>query len=123
MSWIKEVEMAKSLDDLVTSQSNEGRDFPDFEMLDAKMASALKRIISNQYFRRRVDVEGQTGQKYDRFLRTRQIAHMIMQKCEPQERNPCAPKFGDRTLQDTLQQEGCARREAWDLRTMSFSSK
>ena len=30
----------------MTSQSIEGRDFSDLEMLDAKIASALKRIIS-----------------------------------------------------------------------------
>ena len=34
----------KSTDDLMTSQSVEGRDFPDLEMIDAKMASAKKRI-------------------------------------------------------------------------------
>ena len=45
--WIKEAEIAKSVVDLMTSQSIEGRDFPDFEMLDAKIASALKRIIPN----------------------------------------------------------------------------
>ena len=55
----------------------EGRDFPDFEMLDAKIASALKRISSNQYFRRRIHVEDQNAKKYDRFLRGRQIAYMI----------------------------------------------
>ena len=77
MFWIREAEIAKSVDDLMTSQSIEGRDFPDFEMLDAKIASALKRIISDQYFRRRVDVEEQTAQKYYRFLRGRQVAHMI----------------------------------------------
>ena len=38
-----------------------------------------------------------------------------MQKCKPQERNPCAPKFEDRTHQETWQQERCARREAWNL--------
>ena len=37
MLWIKEVEIANSLDDLVTSQSIEGRNFPDSEMLDAKI--------------------------------------------------------------------------------------
>ena len=58
--------------DLMTS-----RDFPDFEMLDAKMASALKRIISDKYFQIRVSVEEQTGQKYDRFLRGRKLAYMI----------------------------------------------
>ena len=44
---------------LLTSLSIEGRDFPEFEMLDAKIASTLERIISNQYFRRRVNVEEQ----------------------------------------------------------------
>ena len=53
MLWIKEVDVAKSADDLVTSLI--------FEMLVAKIASALKRIISNQYFRRRVNVEEQTA--------------------------------------------------------------
>ena len=61
----------------MTSQSIKGRDFTDFEMLDAKIASALKRIISNRHFRRRVGVEEQTAQKYERFLRGRQIACMI----------------------------------------------
>ena len=45
--------VAKSVDDLVTSRSIEGHDFPDVEMLIAKMASASKRIFSNQYFRRK----------------------------------------------------------------------
>ena len=43
MQWIKEVETAKSIDDLMTSQSiTRRRDFPDFEVLDAKIVSALK---------------------------------------------------------------------------------
>ena len=33
MSWINEVELAKSFDDLMTSQSIEGRDFHDFRWL------------------------------------------------------------------------------------------
>ena len=33
----------------MTSQSIEGRDFDDFEMFDAKIAPALKKIISNQH--------------------------------------------------------------------------
>ena len=64
MLWITEVEV----DDLLTSQSIEGRSFPVFEMLDAKIASALKKIISNQHFRRRVGVEEQTAQKYNSFF-------------------------------------------------------
>ena len=47
MSWIKR-ETTKSVDDILTSQSVEGRDFPDFEVPDAKIASGLRQIISNQ---------------------------------------------------------------------------
>ena len=39
----------------------------------------------------------------------------LIQKCEPHERNPCAPRFEDKTQDETLHQERCARREAWDL--------
>ena len=37
----------------------------------------------------------------------------VTQKCELQERNPCAPKYEDGSFQETLQQERCVRREAW----------
>ena len=50
MLWIKEVEMAKSVDDLLTPRSIEVRDFTDVDMLDAKVPSALKKIISNPHF-------------------------------------------------------------------------
>ena len=75
MHWIKEVEIAKSIDELMTWQSI--ADFPDFEMHDAKIASALKKISSSVHFRRRVSVKEQRAQKHDRFLRGRQIACMI----------------------------------------------
>ena len=68
---------AKSLDDPWASQSIEGRDVPDFEMLDAKTASALKKIISYQDFRRRVSVEERRPQKHCRFLPGKQTAHKI----------------------------------------------
>ena len=39
LHWIKEVEMAKPIGELMTSRSIVGRtDFPDFDMLDAKIA-------------------------------------------------------------------------------------
>ena len=44
--WIKEKEMVDSLDELTSSRSVSGKDFPNFEMLDAKIASALNKIIS-----------------------------------------------------------------------------
>ena len=78
MNWIREVEIAKSIDDLITSQSIIGRrDFPYYEMLDAKIASALKKLLTSVHFRRRISVEGQRAQKDDRFSRGRQIAYMI----------------------------------------------
>ena len=74
MHWIEEVEMAKSIDDLVTSLSFTGRnDFSDYDMLDAMIASALKKVLTHVHFRKRVSVEEQRAQKDDRFLRGRQI--------------------------------------------------
>ena len=53
-------------------------DFPDFDMFDAMIASALKKLGDKHvHFRRRVSVEEQRVQKHDRFLRGRQIAYMI----------------------------------------------
>ena len=69
--------MAKSIDDLITSQSIEGKSSLDCEMLDGKNASALRRVISDTSFRRRVSVEEQRAQKYNRFSRRRQIAYMV----------------------------------------------
>ena len=39
----------------------------------------------------------------------------IIQKCAPHGRSPCAPKFGERSHEETLHQERCARKAAWDL--------
>ena len=76
--WIKEVEVAKSIDDLVTSQSMKGRaDFTDYDMLDAMIASALKKLLTHVHFWKRVSVEEERAQKYDRFLQGRPFAHMI----------------------------------------------
>ena len=72
MQWIKEVEMVDPLDDLKTSFSIRGIRTPDFEVLDAKIASALNRIIHNSHFRRTISLEEQKAQKEDRFLRIRE---------------------------------------------------
>ena len=77
MQWIKEVEMVDSVDDLRSSSSTRGISMPNFEVLDAKIASALNRIIPNSHFIRRVSPEEQKAQKEDRFLRGRQIAYLI----------------------------------------------
>ena len=46
-------------------------------MLDAKIASALNKIIPNSHVKKKVSLEEQKAQKEDRFLRGRQIAFMI----------------------------------------------
>ena len=77
MQWIKEVEMVDSVDDLKSSSSIRGISMPNFEVLDARIASALNRIIHNSQFKRRISLEEQKAQKQDRFLRGRQIAYLI----------------------------------------------
>ena len=77
MQWIKEVEMVDSVDDLKSSASVRGIRLPDFEVLDARIASALNRIIHNSHFQRRISLEEQKAQKEDRFLRGRQVAYLI----------------------------------------------
>ena len=67
----------KSVDDLKSSRSIKGITGPDFELLDARIASALNRIIHNTHFKRRISLEEQKAQKEDRFLRGRQIAYLI----------------------------------------------
>ena len=39
----------------------------------------------------------------------------IIEKCAPHERSPCAPYFEDRSHEETLHQEGFARKAAWVL--------
>ena len=63
MLWIKEVEMVDSVDDLKSSLPVKGIRMPDFEVRDAKTASALNRIIHNSHFKRRVSLEEQKPEK------------------------------------------------------------
>ena len=69
--------MVDSVDDLRSSSSFRGISMPNFEVLDARIASALNRIIHNSFFKRRISLEEQKAQKQDRFLRGRQIAYLI----------------------------------------------
>ena len=56
----------QNTDELLTSRSITGRrDFTDYEMLDAMIASALKKLLNTQInFRRRVRFEEQSAQKH-----------------------------------------------------------
>ena len=77
MQWIKEVELVDSVDELRSSSSIRAISMPNFEVLDARIASALNKIIHNSQFKRRISLEEQKAQKQDRFLRGRQIAYLI----------------------------------------------
>ena len=77
MQWIKEVELFDSVDELRSSSSTRGISMPNFEVLDARIASALNKIIHNSQFTRRISLEEQKAQKQDRFLRGRQTAYSI----------------------------------------------
>ena len=71
------MEMLDSVDDLKSSSSIRAISMPNFEVLDARIASALNKIIHNSHFKRRISLEEQKAQKQDRFLRGRQIAYLI----------------------------------------------
>ena len=80
MQWIKEVELVDSVDELRSSSSTRGIPMPNFEVLDARIASALNKIIHNSHFKRKISLEEQKAQKEDRFLRGRQIAYLIYEQ-------------------------------------------
>ena len=64
-----------SVDDFEKSSlSVRGIRTPDFEVLDARIASALNRIIQNTSFKKKVSLEEMKAQKEDRL---RQIAYLI----------------------------------------------
>ena len=64
--------MVDSLDELKSSRSIAVKRFPNFEILDAKIASALdKKIIQNSHFKKKVSLEEQNAQKEDRPVSTR----------------------------------------------------
>ena len=65
------------MDELKSSSSTRGISMPNFELLDARIASALNKIIHNSQFKRRISLEEQKAHKEDRFLRGRQIAYLI----------------------------------------------
>ena len=93
--WIKEVEMVESVDDLKSSRSIQGTHGPDFEVLDAKIASALNRIIQNTRFKKKVSLEEQKAQKEDRFFRGRQIAYLIYENFRVTGANDSVENYAD----------------------------
>ena len=55
------MEMVDSVDDFKSSSSIRGISMPNFEVLDARIASALNKIIHNSHFKRRTQSGGTKG--------------------------------------------------------------
>ena len=68
---------------------------PNYEVLDARIASALNKIIHNSHFKRRISLEEQKAQKQDRFLRGRQIAYLIYEYFRVTEANDSVENYAD----------------------------
>ena len=95
MQWIKEVELVDSVDELRSSSSTRCISMPNFEVLDARIGSALNKIIHNSQFKRRISLEEQKAQKEDRFLRGRQIAFLIYDYFRVTGANDSVENFAD----------------------------
>ena len=52
------MELVDSVDELRSSSSIRGISMPNFEVLDARIASALNKIIHNSQFKRRISLGG-----------------------------------------------------------------
>ena len=68
---------------------------PNFEVLDARIASALNKIIHNPHFKRRISLEEQKAQKQDHFPRGRQIAYFIYEYFRVTGANDTVENFAD----------------------------
>ena len=65
------------LNELKSSRSIARKNFPNFEMLDSRIASALNNTIPSSHFSQKVSLDEQKAQKEDQFPGGRLIAHMI----------------------------------------------
>ena len=83
------------MDDLKPSRSIRGTQGPNFEVLDAKIASALNRIIQNTGFKKNVSLGEQKAQKQDHFFRGRQIAYLIYEYFQVTGANGSVENYAD----------------------------
>ena len=74
---------------------------PDFEVLDARIASVLNKIIHNPHFKRRISPEEQKAQKQDRFFRGRQIAYLIYEYFRVTGANDSVENYADESLRNS----------------------
>ena len=93
--WIKEGEIVDSVNGFKSASSVRGIRMPDFEVLDARIASALNRIIHTSHFKRRISMEEQKAQKEYRFFRGRQIAYLIYEYFRVTRANDSVENYAD----------------------------
>ena len=66
-----------------------------FEVLDARIASALNKIIHNTQFKRKVSLEEQKAQTEDFFFRGRRIAYLIYKYFQVSGANDSVENYAD----------------------------
>ena len=84
-----------SVDDLMSSSSIRGISMPNFEVLDARIASALNKIIHISHFKRRVSLEEQKGPEAGPFPSGRQIAYLIYEYFRVTRANDSVENYAD----------------------------
>ena len=89
------MEIVDSVDDLTSSSSIRGISMPNFEVLDARIPSALNKIIHTSHFKGRISLEEQMAQKEDRFLRGRQTAYLIYENFRVTGSNDSVDNYAD----------------------------
>ena len=95
MQRIKEVELVDSVDELRFSLFIRGISMPNFEVFDARIVSALNKIIHNSQFKRRISLKEQKAQKEDRFLRGRQMVYLINEQFQVIETHDSVENYTD----------------------------
>ena len=119
--WIKEVELVDSVDELRSSSSTRGISMPNFEVLDARIASALNKIIQNTLLKKKVSLEEMKAHKEDRFLRGRQFASLIYEYFRVTGANDSVENYADLltvALRNDNVQEFCTK---WDEILLSMT--
>ena len=93
-----------------------------FEVLDARIASALNKIINNSHFKRKVSLEEmKKAQKEDRFLRGRQIAYLIYEYFRVTGANDSVENYTD-LFTTSLRSEGIQEFDSkWDRILLSMT--
>ena len=89
------MELVDSVDELRSSSSIRGISMPNFEVFDARIASALNKIIHNSHFKRKISLEEMKAHKEDRFLRGRQVADLINEYFRVTEANDSVENYAD----------------------------